>query len=314
MSRDSCVSVVVPVQDEERTIEVLLNSVDSQSLLPQEVVLVDAGSRDRTVALAKEHRGHVPIRILPAGRVFPGIARNLGVSAASGDWIAFTDGGIALEPDWLQELMSAAGEEADVVFGGMDPDCDSFFRQCAALAYVSPRDEHGIRGPFIASSLMRRSRFLSVGGFPDFRAAEDLILVERLQAAGATVKYAPGAHVRWQIPGTFGTTFGRFANYSHHNLVAARGTHWHLGVARLYLLLGLGAIALCSVGATLLAGLAIPGFFAARAAKAAWVKRHSFSFSTLHPARVLWAAVILMIIDAATAVGAVRWLRAKILD
>lgn len=273
---------------------------------------MDAGSQDRTVALAREHRGHVPIRVLPAGRVFPGVARNLGVSAASGHWIAFTDGGITLDPGWLQELMSAAGEGADVVFGGMDPDCDSFFRQCAALAYVSPRDEHGIRGPFIASSLVVRAKFLSVGGFPNFRAAEDLVLVERLQAAAAKVSYAPRAQVRWQIPGTFSATFERFANYSYHNLIAARGRHWHLGVARLYLLLGLVTIALCSIGAMPLAGLAIPAFFAARAARAAWVKRHSFPFSTLHPTRVLWAAVIIVIIDVATAVGAARWLRTRV--
>ncbi len=307
----SRVSVVIPVQDEERTVEVLLASVDVQTLMPQEVILVDAGSRDRTVALALGHHGRVPIRIVAAGPVYPGVARNEGVAAADCEWLAFTDAGIVLHPDWLRELLAAVNEETDVVFGCMDPVCDSFFRQCAAVAYVSPKDGHGIRGPFIASSLIRRSKFLSVGGFPQYRAAEDLIFIERLHAGGAHVAYAPKARVRWQLAGSVGATFGRFATYSYHNLVAARGRHWHLGVARLYGLLALAGVASYLFGIGLLAWLALPLFFVARAAKAAWVKRRSFEFSALHPGRILGAAGILVVIDAATATGLASWLSAK---
>lgn len=311
MRRDclqSGVSVVVPLQDEERTVEALLASVDVQTLMPEEVVLVDAGSRDRTVLGALGHRGRVPIRVVAAGRVFPGVARNQGVAAANCEWLAFTDGGIVLHPDWLRELLAAADEETDVVFGGMDPVCDSFFRECAALAYVPSRDQHGIRGLSVASALIRRSTFLRVGGFPPHRAAEDLIFIARLRAAGAVFAYAPRAEVLWQIAAGPAATFNRFANYSHHNLVAGWGRYWHLGVARLYGLLALVVVAAHLAGAGAWAGLALPLFFVARAAKAAWVKRGSFSFWTLHPARVLLTALLLAVIDAATLVGLTRWM------
>jgi glycosyltransferase involved in cell wall biosynthesis len=312
VSADRGVSLVVPLQDEERTVCALLRSVAQQSHLPDEIVLVDAGSRDRTIESVGTVELPRPLRIVRASRIFPGVARNEGVSAAGFEWIAFTDGGIVLHQDWLRELMAAANEETDVVFGGMDPVCDSFFRDCAAVAYVSPKDGHGIRGPFIASSLIRRSRFLGVGGFPEYRAAEDLILLDRLRTAGARVAYAPKAQVQWQIAGSLGATFDRFANYSRHNLVAGWGRHWHLGVARLYGLLTFAVVASYLLGAGLLALISLPFFFVVRAAKAAWVKRRSFAFSTLHPGRILGAAGILVVIDVATAVGLVRWLRAKV--
>ena len=59
-----CVSGFVPVPDEERSVEALLASVDVQTLMPREAVLVDAGSPHRTVALALGHRGRVPTRIV----------------------------------------------------------------------------------------------------------------------------------------------------------------------------------------------------------------------------------------------------------
>jgi glycosyltransferase involved in cell wall biosynthesis len=312
VSHDRAVSLVVPLQDEERTVCALLRSIAQQSHLPTEIVLVDAGSRDRTIEEAVTVDLPRPLRIVRTSRVFPGVARNEGVGAAGFEWIAFTDGGIVLHPDWLRELLAALQQSTDAIFGNLDPVCDTFFRECAALAYVPPRDEHGVRGPFVASSLIRRTTFLGVGGFPPYRAAEDLIFVERLRAAGALIAYAPKAQVRWEIAGSLGMTFDRFANYSQHNLVAGWGRYWHFGVARLYGLLALAVLVVHLAGAGVLAWLALPLFFAARAAKAGWVKRHSFAFSTLRPARILGAAGILAVLDAATAMGLFRWLHAKV--
>jgi glycosyltransferase involved in cell wall biosynthesis len=303
------VAVIVPLQDEETTVESLLRSLAAQTRLPDEVILVDAGSTDRTSERIRGFRAPFPLKVVAAQRVFPGTARNMGVSHTSAEWVAFTDGGIVLEPDWLQELLAVAQEKTDAVFGNVDPVCDSFFRECAALAYVPPKDQHGTRGPSVACTLIRRSAFLRVGGFPPYRAAEDLIFVARLRSASSLFAWTPRANVRWQIAGGLGETFSRFANYSAHNLRAGWARHWHLGVARLYLLLALVIVTAHAAGAGAWAWLALPGFFVARISRAAWVKRASFSFGTFHPARILGAAVTLAMIDAAMIAGCVRWLR-----
>ena len=312
MSTTGAVSLVVPLQDEERSVCALLRSIVEQSHLPAEIVLVDAGSRDRTIEYALTIAMPRPLRIVRTARVFPGVARNEGVSAAGFEWIAFTDGGIVLHPDWLQELLAAAAEKStDVVFGAFDPVCDSFFRECAALAYVPPRHPNGTRGPFIASSMIRRSTFLRVGGFPPYRAAEDLMFVARLRDAGAVITEAPRALMYWQMAGTPHATFDRFANYSYHNLVAGWARYWHWGVAGLYGALALVVAAVHVAGAGAWTWLALPLFFLARAAKAAWVKRRSFEFYTLSVSRVAGAAGLLALIDAATVAGWLRWLWSK---
>ena len=65
-------------------IAALIRSILDQALVPTEVILVDAGSRDRTVAVAQQlTAGDARFRILEAGPAWPGKARNFGVSAAS---------------------------------------------------------------------------------------------------------------------------------------------------------------------------------------------------------------------------------------
>ncbi len=306
------VSLVVPLQDEENSVGALLDSVGRQRRLPDEIVLVDAGSRDLTIEKALKFNLPRPLRIVKAARVFPGTARNEGVAAAQFDWVAFTDGGIILHPDWLLELLAAARKDTDVVFGNVDPVCDSSFRECAALAYVPPRGRNGTRGAFVASSLIRRCTFLRVRGFPPYRAAEDLMFVERLRDASAVITYAPRALVQWQIAGRVRTTFDRFASYSYHNLVAGWGRHWHRGVARLYGALALVVVAAHLAGAGSWTWLALPLFFLVRALKAAWVKRRSFEFCTLSIIRVAGAAALLALIDAATVAGSLRWLWSRV--
>ncbi|MFN2597613.1 MAG: glycosyltransferase family 2 protein, partial [Pyrinomonadaceae bacterium] len=156
------ISLVVPVRDEEASLPTLLDSVRRQTRPPDEVILVDGGSTDRTVALARElSRGDARLRVVEAGEATPGRGRNVGVAAASHEWIAFTDAGIRLEPDRLARLAAEVERDPalDVVYGNYEPLPRTFFERCAAVAYVSPKSrppEAPCRGRFIASSLVRR--------------------------------------------------------------------------------------------------------------------------------------------------------------
>jgi glycosyltransferase involved in cell wall biosynthesis len=301
------VSLVVPLQDEEATVASLLLSIASQTRPPEEAIFVDAGSTDRTAALVTGFAAPFPLRVLTIGRVFPGVARNAGVAQASQQWIAFTDGGIRLDARWLEGLAAVTATDVDAVFGSIEPVCDTFFKTCAAVAYVPGRDQHGTRGMSIASVAIRRSVFEAIGGFAPFRASEDLIFIEKLTRQ-YRVGHAPDARVHWEIAGGWSSTYRRFAEYSWHNLEARRGRFWHLGVARLYvgLFLAVGLAAL--TGLRPWAPFLIPAFFLARALKAAWQKRGSFPFETLHPGRVACAAGVLAAIDAATLEGSTLWI------
>jgi len=307
-SEPQAISVVVPLFNEERTIDSLFASLVVQTLRPREVIFVDAGSTDRTAGILEAFRAPFPLRILRRGRLNPGEARNEGTREASTDWVAFADGGTELVPSWLFELeRSARTTGADVVFGTYDPTCDTFFRRCAALAYVPARGSQGIRGPFVGSMAIRRGVFWKVGGFPEYRAAEDLIFLENLARTDARVAYAPNALALWQTAPSADTTFRRFLAYSEANLWAGRARFWHLGVARQYAVVGSVAFAFAVAGQAALAGVVVLTWMAARTLRAGLAKRGSFPFDTLGPGYLSGAAGVLVIIDAATACGALRW-------
>ncbi|MBW3599041.1 MAG: glycosyltransferase, partial [Planctomycetes bacterium] len=239
------VSLVIPVRNEVDSLRALIRTIHSQTHPPDEVLLVDAGSTDQTVALAKDlTEGDARFQILEAGEATPGRARNVGIAAATNDWIALTDAGIQLTPIWMQELLAIVrrNPDIDVVYGNYEPITKTWFEHCAALAYVPPKQRRpggAMRGPSVASMLLRRGVWRSVGGFPDLRAAEDLMLMEQVEAANFQIGWAPAATVDWQIQPTLGRTFRRFALYSKHNVWAGRQRYWHRGVARIYFAAGL---------------------------------------------------------------------------
>src|SRR3954469_5522760 len=130
------VSLVVPVRDEATTIDELLTNIVRQTRPPDEMIFVDGGSRDNTVARLRafDPKG-IALRIIEAGEATPGRGRNLGIAAASHDWIVMADAGTRLEPDWLERLLEAHARDAavEVVYGNFEPVTVSFFTRCAAL-------------------------------------------------------------------------------------------------------------------------------------------------------------------------------------
>lgn len=315
MTRD--VSVVVPAQNEQASIAALLDSLLAQTHPAAEIIVVDAGSVDRTAEIVREyHAAAVPVRLVSSGSAFPGIARNIGVATAASEYIALTDAGIRLDPRWLEKLCAALGEAArpDVVFGSYQPVTPSFFSQCAATAYVPARSaEKGeeIRGPSIASCLLRKSLFHATGGFPPYRAAEDLMFLEQIRREPWSIAYAPEAIAHWELAAGWRSTYRRFALYSYHNLIAGRGRYWHYGAARFYVLAAPFLILGCVNGTAWFLVPLLGG--CARIGVALWRKRNEHWGAACNPLRWMVVGMILMLLDAATLSGALRWTRDRLL-
>jgi glycosyltransferase involved in cell wall biosynthesis len=302
------VSVVIPVRNEEKSLPSLVASLQKQTLPPSEVLIVDGGSTDGTLSLA----AHLiacdqRFRVIEAGSATPGRGRNVGTAAARYEWIAYTDAGNCAERTWLERLAQEVkrDESVEIVYGNYEPVADTFFERCAALAYVTPKrdgPEGRVRGPFIASSLLRRYVWQRVGGFPDLRAAEDLIFMEKVKSQRFKIAWAPTATVWWQLQPTLARTFRKFVLYSRHNVWAGRQQYWHYGIARHY------AIALVFVALALahsLWWLMVPLFGSvARVAKSIWRGREGKGLLwALNPLQFVCVAVIILAIDLATLVG-----------
>src|SRR5262245_44181655 len=178
----AAVTLVVPVRDEADTLEAFLTSLDEQTVPPGAIVLVDAGSTDSTGTMLEQYAGRRPhVQVVAAKAAFPGQARNIGVRAADTQWIALTDAGTIIEPQWLANLVAPADSDPsiDVVFGTYEPLLSTTFQRCLALCFLAPGRLVGgrrYRGPSTASLLLKKSVWAEAGGFPeDLRACEDLL-------------------------------------------------------------------------------------------------------------------------------------------
>ena len=312
------VSIVIPVRDEEHSIRELLDSLLAQTRPPDEIVITDGGSVDATPQIIDEYiRKGAPVRLIRAGAALPGRGRNLGAAQASHEWLAFTDAGIRLANNWLEALTTAAesDDSIDIVYGSWNPVTNTFFKQCAAIAYVPPPTSHnGIitRPRFIASTLLRREAWQKVKGFPeDLRSAEDLIFMDRVENAGYRYVFEPRAQVHWDLRPTLWSTFKRFVVYSRNNIRAGLFRQWQSTILVRYgVLVALALAALIIEPRWILFVIALwLLMLAARAAVSIRRNRVCYPASFLQNiARGMMVMPLLAVLDAAAIIGSIQWL------
>lgn len=312
------ISVIIPVRNEAASIHALLESLLNQTLKPSEIVITDGGSTDATPEIISEYmkRGE-PIRLIRERAALPGRGRNLAAAQATSEWLAFTDAGINPEPTWLEFLAKGAlgGSEVDVVYGSYEPVTDTLFKRCSVMAYVAPPVEiegQLVRTRSVASLLMKRSVWQTVGGFPeDLRSAEDLLFMNKVEEANFRIANAPDARVHWQIQSTPWLTFRRFVSYARNNMRAGLGSQWQAPVLKRYGLLLLGLLPGVVFGSRWL--LVVPAlwlcFLTARGTVAIWRNRACYpatAFENL--TRLVVLVPLLALLDAATFAGTVGWI------
>jgi glycosyltransferase involved in cell wall biosynthesis len=312
------ISVVVPVRDEEDSIRALLEALLTQTLRPKEIVITDGGSVDATREIIEEFiQKGAPVRLIRERNSLPGRARNVAAKNSRCQWIAFTDAGTRSAPDWLASLAENIGDGSavDVVYGSYEPVVDSFFKECAAIAYVSPAvnsAEGPVRPRSIVSALMRRQAWEDVGGFPEhLRSAEDLLFMNKVEQAGFRIVRAPRAVVFWTIKSGLGSTFRRFSIYARNNIRAGLWRQWHAAIFQRYGIVMLIALPAIFLGmkwliVPLLLWLAL---MVARAAKAVLQNRDSYPAGIFRNSlRLLLIVPIIATLDAAAFAGTISWL------
>jgi glycosyltransferase involved in cell wall biosynthesis len=99
------ISVVIPCFNGEKYIRETIRSVLQQSLAPIEILVIDDGSKDRSAAFAASFGP--PVRVLRQSNRGQAAARNVGIRAAEGDWIAFLDADDLWHPTKLERQATA---------------------------------------------------------------------------------------------------------------------------------------------------------------------------------------------------------------
>ena len=169
------VSVVIPAYNAASTIARCLASVRAQDYVDLEVIVVDDGSEDGTAEIAKKADG---VHVLIQPNAGPASARNRGIAAASGEWIAFLDSDEEwLDPRKLSAQMECALSQGAAIVGALGK--DGSIREVSLGRML-------LGNPFTTSTvLVSRASVLACGGFEDGSFySEDFRLWLRIVAGG----------------------------------------------------------------------------------------------------------------------------------
>jgi arylsulfatase A-like enzyme/GT2 family glycosyltransferase len=216
------ISLVATVRNEQATIRAFVESLLSQTTLPDEVIIVDGASTDGTLEILRQFAAAGKIRLISQPcNIAQG--RNLGIGQARHEFIAVTDAGCRVEPDWIEQILRCfTGPEApDVVAGNFRFECHSAFEQAVTLATFSPARETTAAAQYFPSSrsvAFRKSAWQKAKGYPEWLyAAEDTLLSIRLRQLGCKFVFCKEAIVHWRPRETWRNLAKQRFNFSRGN-------------------------------------------------------------------------------------------------
>lgn len=196
-------SLCITTFNEEKFISELLESIVSQSKAPDEIVICDGGSTDKTVQIIKKYqRKHKSIKlIIKPGNVAKG--RNVAIKKATGDIIICIDSGCTAKKDWLKNLLNPFSDsKVDIVAGFYQMKWRTDLQMVIAL-YRGVHPKRFNKNTFVPSCrsvAFRKTVWTSLGGFDENLAlsGEDTEFFYRAYKSGCTFKNARHAQVVWK--------------------------------------------------------------------------------------------------------------------
>lgn len=204
------ISIIIPVLNEAATIQETLTRL--QNVPNVEVIVVDGGSRDDTVALAKQ----CSQRVAPSSefKVISGAAgrarqMNAGAAIATGDIVLFLHADTHLPPEF-DILVRQALQNPGTIAGAFELRIDSRLRGVRLIEKMVNVRSRFFSMPYGDQAIfLKATTFHDIGGFPDLPIMEDFELMLRLKRQGR-IEIVPASVLtsgrRWQKLGVVKTT------------------------------------------------------------------------------------------------------------
>jgi rhamnosyltransferase len=193
------VSIIIRTLNEERHLNELLEAIASQAHpeIDVEVVIVDSGSTDSTLAIAKQFGcriTHIDKREFTFGR-----SLNMGCEFARGDILAFISGHcIPCSPNWLTGLLAPLDEGCDYVYGRQVGRDTTKFSEKQIFQKYFPEESRVPQVGFFcnnANAAIRRDVWRSNRFNEDLTGCEDMYLARSIVEKGGSIGYCADAAV-----------------------------------------------------------------------------------------------------------------------
>jgi glycosyltransferase involved in cell wall biosynthesis len=189
------ISIIIPALNEEKMIGRCLESLTRLAFAHErfEVLVIDNGSRDKTLAIAESFKDPLNLKILQQAGVRISALRNLGARAATGEILAFLDADCLAPADWLDRILALATAGGAGVLGAhyLLPQDSSWVGRTWHRYHEAPKSGEVSHVP-AGDLIMRREDFLKLGGFDEsIQTNEDYELCDRARKAGMQVRAFP---------------------------------------------------------------------------------------------------------------------------
>jgi glycosyltransferase involved in cell wall biosynthesis len=206
-SATDSVAVIIPVYNGAQYLAEAIESVLAQTHPADEIIVIDDGSTDDSLAIARKFQGITVVAQKNAGVC---ASRNRGVEMTTAKWVAFLDQDDAYLPRKLEIQLEAVRSNPDVdlcvagqnilqQIGGVGEFVPAYDRLAPPTDQIGPQLYTNLRmcpGLY----LMRRSTFLRVGGFdPTATPCEDWNLLLRLEQSNARFVSCPEIVLRYRF-------------------------------------------------------------------------------------------------------------------
>jgi len=220
------VSFITTILNEEKTIIDLLASLQKQSKKPDEIIIIDAGSTDKTVKLIKSHS--LKTKLIIKKGFNPSKARNYAVKQAKHSILALSDAGCRLDKHWLKTITQPfKNKKVGAVAGFYLPHTKTVFHKSVA-PFVSVMPDKLNLKTFLPSSrsiAFRKSAWQKAGQYPEYlRYCDDLAFAKNLKQKTKLI-VIPQAIVYWYQADNLIQFFKQIKNYASGDVQAKYKPH-----------------------------------------------------------------------------------------
>lgn len=221
------IDVIMPVLNEEESLELTLRSVHEQTLKPNRIWVADGGSTDNTIPILKDWSDRLPIEILENTRRRQAPGLNLCLEHSEASYVARLDGHTAWSGNYLEAMVGSLADQPGLGAAGAPVNIHesaNTFQQnvwafmCHVLGTGGPsyRDDHSSPEdvPSLQSPVYRREALEAIGGFREDRPwAEDDDCHVRLRKQGWDLRLNPDATLDYLPRKTFRGVFRQMNHY-----------------------------------------------------------------------------------------------------
>lgn len=228
------VALLMPSLNEENSVAYTLDSIFKSSRLPDEIIVADGGSKDRTLSIVEQYKNKgVDLKVVNNPEVFAGAGRNHAFEVCTSSVIMLMDFGNTVESDWIEKMVAPFEQEAEIDFvsGAFIPHANTGFEHCVAcilyhnnslldkiplekLMKQMPKDH----SPGALSLAVSRKMWEKLEGMPSWlRASEDKLFGRKMMTFNPDYRLLPDARISHHMRSNSWQVFCQMRTYSRGN-------------------------------------------------------------------------------------------------